>query len=97
MVQRIGGFRRKTRFKLQKPLRQKGKISITNYIATFAEGEKVVLNAEPSVTKGMYFPRFHGKAGIVKAKRGTCYEIEIRDGSVIKTMIVHPVHLKKVI
>ena len=96
MVSKIGGFRRKTRHKLLKPRRTKGKISITNFFQTFDEGEKVVLKAEPAVQKGMYFPRFHGKSGIIKKKIGRCYKVEIKDGKKLKEPIVHPVHLKKV-
>jgi large subunit ribosomal protein L21e len=96
MVQRIGGFRRKTRSKLSKKPRDKGKLSITKFIATFNEGERVNLKADPSVAKGQYFPRFHGKTGVVTGQRGNCYEVKIMDGRIEKTVIVHPVHLNKV-
>ena len=95
MVSRIGGFRRKTRYKLQKNIRQKGKISLQKYFQEFKEGERCVLKAEPAIQKGMYFPRFHGKSGIVKSKRGNCYEVVIKDGKLEKIIIVHPVHLKR--
>ena len=96
MAQRTGGFRRKTRDKLKKGLREKGKISLTKYFQTFSEGDKVCLKGEPAVQKGMYFPRFHGKNGIIKGKSGSCYEVKIKDGDKEKLLIVHPVHLKKV-
>ena len=95
MVKRIGGFRRKTRHKMSKPVRQKGKISLTKYFADYNEGDKVQLHAEPAVQKGMYFPRFHGKMGIISGKKGRCYEVEINDFNAKKTLIVHPVHLKR--
>lgn len=59
-------------------------------------GERVVLKAEPSIQKGMYNPLFHGKAGIIKAKQGKCYSVLINDKNKQKTIIVHPVHLKKI-
>ncbi len=96
MVTRIGGFRRKTRHKLSKPVRKKGKISLSKYFAEYKEGQKVQLAAEPAVQKGMYFPRFHGKVGIIGEKKGNCYEVMIKDIGAKKTLIVHPVHLKKV-
>jgi len=96
MVQKIGGFRRKTRHKLSKPRRSKGKISVKNFFQTFEEKEKVVLNAEPAVQKGMYFPRFYGKVGTIKKKIGKCYKLLIKDGKKEKTLIVHPIHLKKI-
>lgn len=95
MAKRIGGFRRKTRNKLKKSLRDKGKISINKYFQEFKIGEKVLLKAEPAIQKGMYFPRFHSKTGLVKGKKGSCYEIIIKDGGKAKMLIVHPIHLQK--
>ena len=93
-MKRTGGARRKTRSKMRKNVRTKGKISLTRYFRVFENGAKVNLVAEPSVQKGMYYPRFHGMAGIVTGKKGRCYEVEIKDHRMKKTVIVHPVHLK---
>ncbi len=95
MVTRKGGPRRRSRHVFQKNKREKGKVSISRYLAKFDSGNKVVLSAEPAVQKALYHRRFHGKKGIVKAKKGQCYEINIKDGGKIKTIIVHPVHIKK--
>ena len=96
MVQRIGGQRRKTRDKLSKPVRRRGKISLTTYFQELQEGDRVCLVAEPAIQRGMYYPRFHGKIGHVLGKKGRCYQVSIVDGNLQKTLIVHPVHLKKV-
>ena len=96
MVKRIGSSKRKSRSKMTKPIREKGKISLTKYFAKFTEGDSVVLKAEPAVQKGLYHMRFHGKRGLVEKKRGNCYEVAIKDGSKRKVLLVHPVHLKKV-
>ena len=95
MVKRIGGLRRKTRYKLKKSNRTKGKIGITRYFQVFGIGDRVYLGAEPAVQKGMYYPRFIGKTGIVRGKRGNCYEVSINDIGKEKTLIIHPVHLKR--
>ena len=95
MVQRTGRSRRKTRNKLKKNINQKGKISIRKYLQGFEVGETVILKAEPAVQKGMYFPRFHGKHGIVKEKQGKCYKILIKDFKMDKILIIHPIHLEK--
>ena len=95
MVQRKGGLRRKTRYKFRKEKRSRGKISITNYFQSFLAGDKVCLYLEPAVQKGMYHPRFMGRAGIIKSKRGNCYEVMINDKGKEKKLIVHPVHLKR--
>lgn len=95
MVKRIGTFRTKTRHKFKKNIRERGKLSLSKYFQTFNDGEKVCLSVEPSVQKGIYFPRFMGKAGTIKRKNGTCYEVDIKDHNKQKTIIVHPVHLKR--
>lgn len=96
MAKRVGGFRRKTRSKLKKHVRDKGKIVIKSYFQEFKLGDKVLLKAEPAVQKAMYFPRFHAKTGTVQGKRGKCYEVSIMDGHKKKLVIVHPVHLRRV-
>lgn len=95
MVDRVGGFRRKTRFKLSKPVSQKGKISLRNFLQSFNVGDSVQLVAEPAYQKGMYHPRFYGKQGFVSKKVGTCYEVKIKDFSKEKIVVAHPVHLVK--
>ncbi len=96
MVKRIGGFRRKTRHKLKKPVRRKGKVSISKYFQDFKINEIVQLVAEPSIQKGMYFPKFHGRYGTINKKKGKCYEVKIKTQKKEKILIVHPVHLKKI-
>ena len=94
-MKRIGGFRRKSRYKLSKDKRRRGKISITRYLQKFDIGQQVDLSVEPAVHKGMYRPRFIGKTGVVSGMQGKCYKIQIKDGGKSKTLIAHPVHLKK--
>jgi len=97
MSGRKGGFRRGTRYKFQKPTREKGKIGTTKFFQEFKEGDKVQLKAEPAYQKGMYYPRYHGMVGQIKNKNGTCYNVTVMDHTKEKTLIVHPVHLKKMI
>ena len=96
LVKRIGSFRRKTRHKLGKTVRKKGKISLSKYFQVFKIGQKVQLMAESSVKKGMYRPRFYGKSGTVKGKTGNCYKILIKDKNKEKLLTIHPIHLKKI-
>ena len=95
MAQRIGGFRRKTRGKLRKRVKTRGELSIRKYLQSFNIGDKVNLKAEPAVQKGMYFPRFHGKTGVIHGKQGGCYTVIVRDGRKEKRLIIHPVHLER--
>ncbi|MCK5283071.1 MAG: 50S ribosomal protein L21e [Nanoarchaeota archaeon] len=94
-MKRIGTYRRKTRAKFTKHFKKKGKISLTNYFQNFAPGERVMLSVEPAIHKGMYDPKFMGKAGIIKEKKGKCYEVKVQDQNKEKCLIVHPVHLKR--
>tara|TARA_Y100000310_G_scaffold327096_1_gene392952 strand:- start:128 stop:421 length:294 start_codon:yes stop_codon:yes gene_type:complete len=96
MSRRIGGMRRKTRYKLRKEVRDKGKISLRNYFQKFNDGDKVYLKVEPAVQKGMYHPKFMGKVGQILGKRGNCYRVNIKDVTKEKILIVHPVHLTKI-
>lgn len=93
MVQRKGGSRRKTRGKLSKGFFNTGKFSVSKFFQVFSEGDKVVLKANPSYQKGMYYRRFHGKTGTVVGNAGRCYYVEINDHARAKRFIVHPVHL----
>lgn len=95
MVTRMGGLRRKSRSKLRKNVRQKGKLSVTKYLQEFDIGDKVYLKAEPSIHKGMYNLRYHGKSATVVAKQGRCYIVQLKDNTKIKNFIVRPVHLKR--
>ena len=93
---RMGGMRRKSRYKLTKGIREKGKVAITRHFQEFKQGQKVILKIEPSIQKGTFNPRYQGKTGIVKAKKGRCYEVAIKDIKKEKSIIIHPVHLVKV-
>jgi large subunit ribosomal protein L21e len=95
MVKRIGTSRRKTRHIFKKSASKKGKISLRNFFQVLESGEKVVLKCEPAYHKGMYFRRFHGKVGIITGMQGKCYKISIKDFNKEKTLLVHPVHLKR--
>ncbi|MBI4016505.1 MAG: 50S ribosomal protein L21e [Candidatus Aenigmarchaeota archaeon] len=95
MGKRKGGYRRGSRQLLRKHYRCSGKVSLTNFLASYTPGEKVVLKAESAYQKGMFHVRFAGRIGTVSEKRGRCYEVLIHDGSKEKKLVVHPVHLKR--
>ncbi len=94
MVRRLDGARKRSRHKMQKSRKAKGKVSVTRFFQEFKEGDKAVLNAEPAYQKGIYPLQFHGKTGTVKGKKGRCYRLDLKDGK-IKALVVHPIHLKK--
>jgi len=95
MVSRKGGNRRGTRSVMRKKAGSRGKISLRTYLQQLEVGDRVTLKAESSIQKGLYYKRFHGRIAVVTRKRGFCYEVQLKDGNKLKTLIVHPIHLKK--
>lgn len=96
MTSRIGGTRRKSRHKMKKSFRDKGKISTSKYMKKFNAGTKVYLTMEPAIQKGSYPTRFKGKVGIIREQSGICYKVSIKEGVKEKLLIIHPAHLKEV-
>ncbi len=95
MAQRRGGSRRKTRYKLSRTVKERGKISISALFKTLNMGDIVVLKPNPAIQKGAFPFDFVGKHGVIIAKKGKCYELVLKDGGKRKRLIVHPAHLKK--
>tara|TARA_Y100000034_G_C6611423_1_gene266282 strand:+ start:114 stop:404 length:291 start_codon:yes stop_codon:yes gene_type:complete len=96
MVTRIGTKRRKTRHKLTKKIREKGKISVSQYLQQFTKGDKVNLKLNSNVATGQFFPRFHGLTGTITGKmKGRAYEVKIKDSNKEKLLYIYPIHLKK--
>ena len=93
MVERTHGFRYNTRNKLKKPKRMRGKISIRRYFQKFDIGQKVYIDLEPSVHRGMPHPRYQGRTAEVVGKRKRAYILKLRDGKKEKILISYPVHL----
>ena len=96
MVKRLGGYRRKSRYKMRKPVHERGKLSLRRYFQSFKLNDKVGLDIEPRVHAGVYNLRFHGIIGTITGQKGSCYAVKIRDGNKEKSLIVHPVHLRRV-
>ncbi|HLD06336.1 MAG TPA: 50S ribosomal protein L21e [Candidatus Nanoarchaeia archaeon] len=94
-MKRIGGSRRKTRHLFSKGSGNRGKMRLSRFLQEFQPGERVHLTVEPAYQKGMYFRRFAGKTGTVMKKEGKCYHVRILDFTKEKTVVVHPVHLKR--
>ena len=93
MVQRTGGYRKKSRDKLSKHPRDRGKISTTRLMQIFEIGDKVIIKIEPAVHKAMPHPRYKGRTGTVTEKRGDAVIVAIKDGGKTKHLISAPVHL----
>lgn len=90
------GKRSKTRSKLRKKIRDRGKVPTTKAIQDFPPGTKTSIKINPSVTSGQPHNRFHGRTGVISGKQGQSYVVNIKDGDKIKKVITRPEHLEKV-
>ncbi len=88
------GPREGTRNKLKNDARNRGASPPKRAVQQFDAGEKVHLKLDPSVPKGQFHPRFNGRTGTVVGKQGRAFKVEIKDGSVSKTLIAAPAHLR---
>jgi len=78
----------------KKNIRNKGKVSFSEYLKELKEGDSVAVVKELSVTSS--FPeRLQGRTGIVESKRGKAYVIRLNDLNKEKRYIIEPIHLKK--
>jgi len=72
-------------------------LKVTSILRDYEVNERVVVDINPSIHKGMPHRRYHGKVGVVVGRRGRAYILKMMDGSVEKTLIVRPEHLKPLI
>jgi len=96
MVKRSRGIRSKSRNILRKRPREKGISSITRVLQEFKIGERVNIDIDPSIHKGMPHPRFQGFTGSIEGMQGEAYLVGIDVGKKHKTLIVRPEHLRRV-
>ena len=68
---------------------------ITTLLRKFNEGESVHISVNPSQHKGQPYRRFHGKTGVIVAKQGRAYLVQIKDQNATKQVIVSAPHLKR--
>ena len=89
------GPRRKSRSVLTKRVREKGKLGLSRLLAEYKVGEKVVINIDPGIHKGMPHKRFQGKVGTVVERRGKAYVLDIPQRKTSKLVIAGPEHVRK--
>jgi len=88
------GYRRKTRLLLKKKTRERGKLSLSRLLHGYEPGDKVVIQIDSSIHKGIPHRRYHGKVGVIIAKRGRSYEVNVTQGEAAKEIIIRPEHLR---
>ncbi len=87
------GYQMNTRALLKRNPRERGKTTLSKILQSYNEGDKVVVKIDSSMHKGMPHRRFHGRIGVVRAKRGRSYVIHVTQGDATKEIIVRPEHL----
>jgi large subunit ribosomal protein L21e len=89
------GPRRKSRSVLTKRVRERGKLGLSRLLAEYEVGDKVIINIDPGVHKGMPHKRFQGKVGTVVEKRGRAYILDLPQRKTSKYVVAGPEHIKR--
>ena len=89
------GPKRKSRKVLTKRVREKGKLGLSRLLAEYKIGDKVVINIDSAIHKGMPHKRFQGKVATIIEKRGRAYVLEIPQRKTVKNIIATPEHIQK--
>lgn len=79
----------------KKPIRTRGKLELSRYFQKLNVGDFVAISREPAIPAN-FKKRLQGDTGIVEGKRGRFYIIKIKDHNEYKTLLVEPIHLKKI-
>ena len=89
------GYRNKTRKRHRRKARDKGLGSIEKYLIDFDINNKVDIITNSSQHKrGMPHRRYHGLTGTVIGKRGRCFEVQVKLGNSMKTLLIGREHLR---
>jgi len=78
-----------------KRTRERGKLSFSRFFASFKEGDSVAVVQELSQIFG-YKKTIQGRTGKVISKRGSAYEVEVKDINCPKRYLIKPIHLKRI-
>jgi large subunit ribosomal protein L21e len=88
------GKRAKTRTLLRKKNREK--TTVNDIIKPIEKGDIVQIKINSSIHEGFPPRRTYGKSGEVIAFQGKLPVVLIKDGNMLKKIICHNVHLKKI-
>lgn len=80
--------------KRSSPIREKGKIRLSEYFKELKKGDIVsIINEKKDL---FHFPRrISGKVGRILDKRGEFYSVIVSEGAKSKTYIIHPINLRR--
>jgi len=69
------------------------KVTVNKQLQDIEVGQKVEIAIDYSVHSAMPPKRYRGKSGIVTAKRGRKFEVDVNQGNLPKVIIAGPEHL----
>ena len=79
----------------RKPVRTRGKTSLSRHFQKLEKGDSVAIVREPAVQSS--FPiRLQGRTGLIESKRGKTYIVKIKDCNKEKRFLIEPIHLRKI-
>ena len=94
MVKRTHGYRYKSRKILTKKPRERGMPGLSRLLYEYKEGDKVVIDIDPTYISNAPHRRYQGKVGTVIGKRGRAYVVETYLGEKKKIIITTAEHIK---
>lgn len=88
------GYKSKTRKVLRKRVDERYlSLKVTPLLYRYKPGDRVVIDIDPSVHKGMPHRRYQGKVAVVSGMRGRAYILEVKVGGKVKQVITRPEHI----
>nr|KJR73957.1 MAG: 50S ribosomal protein L21 [Thermoproteus sp. AZ2] len=93
MPKRTHGYRFKSRRLLSKKPRERGVRGLSWLLYEYKEGDRVVIDIDPTYVKTAPHRRYQGRVGVVVGRQGNAYVVEVRVGGKIKKIVTTPDHL----
>ncbi|VVB70818.1 50S ribosomal protein L21e [uncultured archaeon] len=73
-----------------------GRLTTNQMLATYEEGDRVLINANPRYKRGQPHLRFNHREGTVIGTQGNGLRVRIKDGDKFKELIVTTNHVTRV-
>ncbi|MEM2739749.1 MAG: 50S ribosomal protein L21e [Candidatus Bathyarchaeia archaeon] len=88
------GYKSRTRKVLRKRADEKYlSLRITPLLYRYKPGDRVVIDIDPSVHKGMPHRRYQGRIAVVSGMKGRAYILEVKVGDKVRQIIARPEHI----
>jgi len=79
----------------KKKLKRKKGLRLSEYFKEFKIGDEVALSKNFTF-KGNFPPTFKGDTGTIMKKIKNAYEVKFLKGNIHKSLVIKPMHLKKI-